>query len=319
MSASSRRGPRRGRSGRCRAPPRGARRARPTRASSSSSVSSRQVSSWSPVSTSTGQRTWRISASSIATLNSLGTPMPNIGSAFHTQPPSTSRAPWRARWQRPTRAAGAGCCARGAPPSPRATPTGAARRAARGRCGRRTVGRRRGSRRAAPARPRAARGRRCSRSSAPAPGRRRPPRWPGRRRRSGRRSRPVPREVADQQRQVEVERASTRSPCRGGRCRRGPGSRPPPRGSRARRPRRQAVEHAPVVVGAVQAQHERVGRIAPAPRAQGGAVEVDELRPLGLRDVHPDCSRGTGPWPRARLSDRPAGSSSSSRCTIVRT
>ena len=92
-----------------------------------------------------------------------------------------------------------------------------------------------------------------------------------------------PAEVADQQRQVEVdqrprepgvERAAVAVAAEVDRHhvvaeRREPGG--------------EAVEHPAVVVGAVQAQHERVGGVTPAPRAQRGAAEVDELRPLGLR------------------------------------
>ena len=89
--------------------------------------SSRHVSSWSPVSTSTGHRTWRISASSMATLNSLGMPTPNIGSAFHTQPPSTSRAPWRARCSAHSAGQPRVVAARGTRPSPRPSPRPAVR------------------------------------------------------------------------------------------------------------------------------------------------------------------------------------------------
>ena len=149
-----------------------------------------------------------------------------------------------------------------------------------------------------------------------------------------------PAEVADQQRQVEVDER--------------PGEPGVERAAVAvaaevdgddvvaegREPRRDAVEHPAVVVGAVQAEHERIGRVTPAPRPQRGAAEVDEVRPLGLRDlhgsimaaprartepargclqVHARMSRGTDPSRRARLSDRPWGVSSSSFCTIVRT
>ena len=247
---------------------------------------SRQVSSWSPVRTSTGQRTWRISASSIATLNSLGTPTPNIGSAFHTQPPSTSRAPWRARCS--AHSGGRRGLLRSAVLGHllERRPRAAGAEQERGRCGRTTAGSRAGISVGRHHRGRRAdRGRRCSRPTAPAPGRRRPRRWPGRRRRSGRRTPtgPPPRwrisSARSRWNSVHAKPVSS-----------WPLS-PWPRKSTAtdvvaerRDPRRQAVEHAAVVVGAVQAQHERVGRIAPAPRAQGGAVEVDELRPLGLRD-----------------------------------
>ena len=45
-------------------------------------------------------------------------------------------------------------------------------------------------------------------------------------------------------------------------------------------PRREVVEHAAVVVGAVQEQHRRCGRITPAPEPQGRAVDLDELGPI---------------------------------------
>ena len=46
--------------------------------------------------------------------------------------------------------------------------------------------------------------------------------------------------------------------------------------------RREVVEHAAVVVGAVQEQHRRCGRVAPAPQPQGRAVDLDELGPIGF-------------------------------------
>ena len=89
-------------------------------------------------------------------------------------------------------------------------------------------------------------------------------------------------EVTDQQRQVEVEQRP-----------REPGVERPAVAVAAEvdgddvvaeggEPRGEAVEHPAVVVGAVQAEHERIGRVTPAPRPQRGAVEVDEVRPLGL-------------------------------------
>ena len=44
----------------------------------------------------------------------------------------------------------------------------------------------------------------------------------------------------------------------------------------------EVVEHAAVVVGAVEEQHRRVARVAPAPQPQRRAVDLDELGPIRL-------------------------------------
>ena len=70
-------------------------------------------------------------------------------------------------------------------------------------------------------------------------------------------------------------------------------------------PRRDLVEHAAVVEPAVEQEHGRRRRVAPAPQAPGAAPEVDELGPVGLRAAR--ASRWTYRYcPVVDPLDRPA-------------
>ena len=136
----SRRDPRRGRSDRCPAPPRARRRARRSAPRAPRRSSSRQVSSWSPVRTSTGHRD----------VSHLGLEHRHVELARDADAEHRVGLPHPAALdlagavpgevQRPLGRQARVVAVRGTPPSPRATPTGDAGAGGRGRCGRTTAG-----------------------------------------------------------------------------------------------------------------------------------------------------------------------------------